>query len=268
MTTNQFVKRTTLLLCSVMLLDMSCTNNEAPEKVDCSQSDLTINFNSTNPSSCSSPNGIITVEASGGDAPYSFSINNGPLGDEATFNALAPGAYVITVRDKNGCERETTTNLGAGTIQLALTISKTGCETSTGAISVVATGGTGPYMYQLNNGTFVEDDEFIELPADSYTVTVKDATGCTTTSAPVKVLSNVSFATDIQPLLTQKCVGCHGPGGVRDDLQWNNYETIKAHASNIKTKTGNGSMPKGGPELPQSEKDMIACWVDDGALNN
>ncbi|GAB4094188.1 T9SS type B sorting domain-containing protein [Flaviaesturariibacter terrae] len=51
----------------------------------------------------------------------------------------------------------------------------------TGAIDVVVNGGTGtpPYTYQLNSGTPQSSPSFSNLAGGNYTITVKDATGCT-----------------------------------------------------------------------------------------
>ncbi len=53
---------------------------------------------------------------------------------------------------------------------------------SNGSIDVNVTGGTSPYSYQLNSGTFQGSDIFNALPAGTYTITVEDVNGCTGTA--------------------------------------------------------------------------------------
>ncbi len=82
--------------------------------------------------------------------------------------------------------------------------------------------------------------------------------------------SRVSYADDIRPILDTNCQisGCHGSNaGIPD---WSTYETVSANAANIKTKTGNQSMPpaSSGKSLTNEQIQMIADWVDDGAENN
>ena len=77
--------------------------------------------------------------------------------------------------------------------------------------------------------------------------------------------TDVSYANDIDPLLTQKCAPCHIGGGQFPDLT--TYASVSQNAELIKTVTQNGTMPQNG-FLTQDQIDLIACWVDNGALNN
>ncbi len=54
--------------------------------------------------SCADGNdGMIDISVSGGQAPYSYSIDNVNFVNSNSFQNLSPGAYVITVMDQNGC---------------------------------------------------------------------------------------------------------------------------------------------------------------------
>ena len=70
----------------------------------------------------------------------------------------------------------------------------------------------------------------------------------------------------IQGIIASNCAisGCHD-GSISPDLT--TFNTIQSRASRIKARTANGSMPRG-RTLTQTEIDLIACWVDDGALEN
>ncbi|MFN7099071.1 MAG: T9SS type A sorting domain-containing protein [Flavobacterium sp.] len=49
-------------------------------------------------------NQSVTINASGGVSPYSYSVDNGQVFQvNNTFNNLVPGNYVVTIRDNNGC---------------------------------------------------------------------------------------------------------------------------------------------------------------------
>jgi hypothetical protein len=54
------------------------------------------------------------------------------------------------------------------------------CNGGTTSITVsAAAGGTAPYTYSINGGAFVSSNVFVGLTAGVYTITVKDANGCT-----------------------------------------------------------------------------------------
>jgi hypothetical protein len=274
MTTKLFVRSTVCLLFTVMLLNTSCSNNESGEKVDCKDSDLTIDTTPSEPSTCSSTDGEIEVHGTGGKAPYMYSINGGAFVDNSVFTGLGAGTFTVSIKDKSACVQATEVTLSTPGSDLEVGIAAsedTGCKTATGSLSAEATGGTGPYTYQLNNGAFGASAEFNNLSAGLYTITAKDANNCTTTSASERITTGVSYEANIKPLIETRCKHCHGPGGVKADRDWTSYTNVKAFAAGIKSRTANGSMPAdlaGTGGLPQAERDLIACWVDDGALNN
>ncbi len=113
---------------------------------------------------CNGGTTTITISASGGTAPYSGT---------GTFTTGA-GPYSYTVTDINGCSSiisgtitqpaVLTANAAAGTIV---------CNGGTTSVSVTATGGTAPYT---GTGIFT-------AAAGTYSYTVTDANGCTTTTS-------------------------------------------------------------------------------------
>lgn len=68
-----------------------------------------------------------------------------------------------------------------------------------------------------------------------------------------------TFATDVSPLITSYCKGCHS--------QYSGYSQISADKSAIRNSIVSGSMPKGST-MTDAEKNNIVCWIDDGAPNN
>jgi hypothetical protein len=164
---------------------------------------LSFTRNSTNSSCAGSADGTITLTASGGIAPYQYSINNGAsfqLGNQ--FNSLSSGSYSTVVKDANGC---TTT---AQTIQISqpavLTIASTKTDVSTcfsaanGTITITATGGTTPYQYSIDNGnTNQTSNQFLGLAAGNYSVLVKDAAGCSTPFQGVTINQPVDMSISV-----------------------------------------------------------------------
>ncbi len=106
---------------------------------------------------------------------------------------------------------------------------------------------------------------FTGLSAGNHTVVVKDDTGCELTQT-IKVKSGISYSSTIAPIISENCAvtGCHNGSQFPDFRQFAN---VQGNAGQIKTLTGSRVMPAEG-SLTQAEIDMIACWVDDGAVAN
>ena len=92
----------------------------------------------------------------------------------------------------------------------------------------------------------------------------------------------VSFASDVQPVLSSNCGSCHGGSG---GLTVTSYASLMAGNSNngpvISPGDGTNSvlvrrlraqggslMPQGGPALSATTIQSISDWIDQGALNN
>lgn len=78
----------------------------------------------------------------------------------------------------------------------------------------------------------------------------------------------VSFASQISPLIKSKCAtpGCHA-GSFSNSPRLETYAQISASKTKVNARVSAGTMPQGGP-LPQSEKDLIQTWINEGATNN
>ncbi|AKQ46482.1 hypothetical protein TH63_13990 [Rufibacter radiotolerans] len=134
------------------------------------------------PASCLDNDGSITVgTVSGGTSPYTYSINGTSFQASTSFMALASGTYTVTAKDANGCQVTASVTVGKNvpTAFASSTVTST-CGGSNGSITIGAvTGGTAPYTYSINGTTFQAITTFASLAAGTYTITVKDAKGCT-----------------------------------------------------------------------------------------
>jgi hypothetical protein len=252
-----------------------CAYNDSNIVVDCDAVTLAVVVVSTqNASSCKSIDGVISVSATGGVEPYDFKINDGEYQTNTVFTGLGPGTHTVRVKDFNNCWQSVDVTIDAEGSDLeasATTTADDQCFSDNGALTVTATGGTAPYQYQINSGGFGTQNSFTGLAPGAHSILVKDAEECQT-SVNVQVprgSTGTSFATTIEPIMETHCnlSGCHGAGtGSRD---WTVFANVKSNANDIKTRTGNRSMPPVSPSpLTQQQIDQIACWVDDGAPNN
>ena len=129
---------------------------------------------------CGNNNGTITAFGSGGTAPLQYSINGNTFQASNNFTGLGPGTYTVTVKDINGCTNTVTVivaNFPAPTVTAVST--QAACNNINGTLTATGNGGLAPLQYSINGVTFQTSNIFTGLAAGTYTVTVKDATGCT-----------------------------------------------------------------------------------------
>ncbi|MCC6816826.1 MAG: gliding motility-associated C-terminal domain-containing protein [Saprospiraceae bacterium] len=213
----------------------------APTKISISVTDST----------CSNGNnGSINIGVSGGSPGYSFewrTAPNGPIfATTQNVSGLAAGTFVVKVTDANGCTNTYTTTVascgGGGnnpTVTLVIELKPGGggitcsgnCD---GKITANASSGTPPYTYKWShNSQLPNNTRIIEnLCAGTYTVTVTDAAGKTSTATTrindiqalsVKLISKQCASTNID---TDGSYEADVRGGTRPyNYKWCNNET-------------------------------------------
>src|SRR5690606_17454846 len=93
--------------------------------------------------------------------------------------SLYGAILVMTMRCSSNDDPEP---IDCNTVNINVTTEKTdpsGCADADGTVTASATGGTTPYQYSINGGSFGDNNNFTGLTAGTYTVTVRDANGCT-----------------------------------------------------------------------------------------
>lgn len=254
------------------MVGYSCGSEEVEPTINCSMSGLTIEVVSTTASDCGLPNGALSVSGSGGQGALSFSIDNSTFQSSGEFTGLTSSTYSVVVKDENDCTQSINVQVSSDSdLSGTITIDNdSGCNSSNGVVTVNATGGAPPYSYSLDSEPSQSVSEYSGLSTGSHFVTIEDSNGCTT-QVTANIKSGVSYSQTISPILVANCVlqTCHNDDNGAD-RNWTVYDNVKAKASGIKTRTASGSMPpsSSGQSLTQDEIDLIACWVDDGALNN
>jgi uncharacterized repeat protein (TIGR03803 family) len=151
--------------------------------------------------------GGIEVEAAGGVEPYEYSIDGVNFISFASFGALPAGAYPVTVRDANGCSvTETVEVTEPDVLTVTVSVRPISCVGSVdGGLAAAAQAGTGPYEYSLDGTNFQSEVLFSGLTAGDYTITVKDANGCTA-AATASIAEPQAFSASA----TASNALCHG----------------------------------------------------------
>jgi|GEM_PF-4888867 len=147
---------------------------------------LTASVSGTNPTACGTDNGAITVNnATGGTAPYSYSLDGVVYQSEPTFSGRPAGSYTVYVRDAKGCAITRTHTLTAPGGITATTgwTDETACNAADGTITVTGvTGAAGPFTYF--RGTVSDaDGVFTNLAPGTYTIRVVAPNNCEYTTA-------------------------------------------------------------------------------------
>jgi gliding motility-associated-like protein len=130
--------------------------------------------------SCGNANGSITITATGGTAPYTYTWNNNALLNNASNTNLSAATYSVTVSDSNNCTASASgviSNAAPPTLSLVNT-TQAACGQSNGTATVATTGGTAPYTYTWSHNAALNNATASNLSAAGYSVTVTDNNGC------------------------------------------------------------------------------------------
>jgi hypothetical protein len=249
-----------------LIVAASCASDDLKPPVDCEVEGPVIQVTEVGDSECNEQNGFVGVEASAGAGNYQYSLNGEPFQPDPLFSNLGAGSYTVTVKDDNGCETSVTLSINNSEgVNLTVSSTEAGCGASEGTITAIPEGGEPPYAYRIDGGSFQDEATFENLSQGVHTVVIQDQTGCES-SQTARVNSGISFATDIQPIITSSCAinDCHNGNQFPD---FRVFKNIKDNAANVKKLTGDGTMPQEG-SITQAQIDKIACWVDDGAPQN
>jgi|694.fasta_scaffold07203_3 hypothetical protein len=176
---------------SVTVTDsLGCSQTEGVNVVDVPQ--VGLGTFTSNPPSCFAADGSITIQITGGTAPYYYSASTGAVtiqyGTSWTLSGLSPGFYSIQVTDAALCSFVAGTVLTSPQGMTSVNVSSIGstCSSSDGSIQVSVIGGVTPYTYTIiypngNTSNFSGTQTvqiFPGLSSGTYSVAVQDSSSC------------------------------------------------------------------------------------------
>ncbi len=145
--------------------------------------------------------GTLTVQVNGGTPGYTYLWSNGAT--SSTQTNVVSGLYTITITDAAGCQLvdDGIASLFIPDWEVSAAASAVACfGGNDGAVLVEVSGGTpGGYTYAWSNGATSKN--LTNVPAGTYTLTITDAAGCTTTvSVEVMQPEALNISTTVQHL--------------------------------------------------------------------
>jgi hypothetical protein len=176
---------------------------------------LVVTVSKTNLTCNTSTDGTITISATGGTSPNSFSINNGATYFLSNaFTGLNAGNYNVRVKDANNCvsANQVTTISRPAVPTFTTTQTNVTCNgLSNGAISFVVSsgggGGAGTFQYSIDNGANWHNsptaNAFQNLAIGAYNTKIRNANNCesavriVTITEPLAVNLTITSSTNI-----------------------------------------------------------------------
>jgi hypothetical protein len=186
--------------------DGTCTNTVTQNitVANCNGPSVTATANSFCVGSCAS----VTASPLGGALPYIYSWSTGETTQNINPCPVSTTTYTVKVTDAGGF---TATAVATATINPAISITATAilnCGVNSGSVTAMITGGSSNYTYSWSNGittaTSSLTSNISNLPANTYSVTVTDSKGCSTSSSAV---IDPPFAAEYIKG-TASCTGC------------------------------------------------------------
>jgi len=148
-------------------------------------------------------NGSINSTVTGGYSPYTYVWSNGSTAADPT--SLAAGTYTVTVTDAHSCTRTASFTVAQpAALSVSPSATNVSCHGgSNGAITTTCTGGTPSCSYTWSTGSHFSN--LSGCGAGTYSCTVTDAHGCTTTCSstvtePATALTSTLSCTPLYPV--------------------------------------------------------------------
>jgi subtilisin-like proprotein convertase family protein len=176
-----------------------------------------------------SEDGIINViNVEGGEPPYTYSLDGGPVQSTGLFDGLPGGTYSIEVTDFSGnvflLQDLNVMSPFPFIVEVAV---------AQDSITISASGGAEPYQYSIDGGaTFISGSTFSGLENGEYDIVVMDNNGCMSEVQTVTVVIShtgelpLGWSVQLAPNPTRDVFWLEGTGLTGSEVRWQLLNTL------------------------------------------
>jgi gliding motility-associated-like protein len=161
-------------------------------------------------SHCYLQDGSLNITSvSGGNAPYTYSLDGTTYQSSVQFGPLQHGKYGIHIMDSKNCVLVDSVQILdiSGPTKESITVANAVCNSPFGSITINSvTGGTRPFAYSMDSLNFQSLGTFNSLIPGAYKLYIRDSAGCTLSDNFI-ITSSVSTPVKISPADTTVCYG-------------------------------------------------------------
>jgi hypothetical protein len=138
----------------------------------------------TDPTCNGDSDGSIDLIASGGTGTLTFLWNDISSSTTEDISGLPDGTFTVTITDDNGCTSSENATVNEPTaINGSATNTDITCNgDDDGSVDLTATGGTGTLTFLWDDASSSTTEDISGLPGGTFTVTITDDNGCTSTA--------------------------------------------------------------------------------------
>ena len=129
---------------------------------------------------------------------FAWTLDGAPFAASgSSIEATEPGIYtVVATNISTGCDSPVATAIVTESFPgLGIATQIVNQFSNEAGIIVTVNSGTGPYLYQLDNGPVQQSNVFSSVPPGTHVIYVTDENGCTSLSTSVTVLGYMNFFT-------------------------------------------------------------------------
>ncbi len=137
---------------------------------------------------------------------YEYNFNKSGFQANNSFENLKSGIYSISIKNNNGCVKDTSITLTQpAALKVDALIKPDTCLNKKGAINLLVSGGTKPYIYEWKEGA--NQPSIMNLAPGNYSVNISDKYGCSLTKEfPVENYTP-RFVVGVSPEIKTICSG-------------------------------------------------------------